>query len=302
MQEIEERFVAWATSCPDIRAACVIGSRARVDHPADAWSDLDIVVITSAPERYLTATDWLAHMGVPWLTFVEPTAVGAGSERRVLFEGGHDVDFAVFAPELFERIPPDIVHAVVRRGMRVLLDKDGHLTHLLASVAATHAPSARPPTDQECLEAINDFWYHAVWTAKKLRRGELLTAKGCCDGYLKDLLLRMTIWHAGATRGWTHDTWHRGRFFEEWADPRVVAGFHAAYAHYDAADIERALWATMDLFRWVARETIAHLGYPYPGGAEERVVALVTTVLSTLERSDGTAQDTSHGPSGVPGS
>jgi predicted nucleotidyltransferase len=68
MQEIEERFVAWATSCPAIRAACVIGSRARVDHPADAWSDLDIVIITSEPERYLTATDWLAHMGVPWLS------------------------------------------------------------------------------------------------------------------------------------------------------------------------------------------------------------------------------------------
>jgi aminoglycoside 6-adenylyltransferase len=119
---------------------------------------------------------------------------------------------------------------------------------------------------------------------------------------MKDLLLQMTIWHAGATRGWTHDTWHRGRFFEEWADPRVVAGLHAAYAHYDAADIERALWATMDLFRWMARETTARLGYPYPGAAEERVVALVTTVLSTLDRSDGLAQDTSHGSSGVPGS
>jgi hypothetical protein len=58
----------------------------------------------------------------------------------------------------------------------------------------------------------------------------------------------------------------------------------------------------MDLFRWLARETTAHLGYPYPGSAEERVVALVTTVLSTLDRSDGLAHDTSHGSSGVPGS
>jgi aminoglycoside 6-adenylyltransferase len=109
MQEIEERFVAWATSCPDIWVACVIGSRARVDHPADAWSDLDSVIITSEPERYLTATDWLAHMGVPWLTYVEPTAVGGGRKRRVLFKGGHDVDFAVFSPAQFERIPPDVV-------------------------------------------------------------------------------------------------------------------------------------------------------------------------------------------------
>ena len=78
---------------------------------------------------------------------------------------------------------------------------DGVITQLLAGVGATHVPSARPPTEQECLEAINDFWYHALWTAKKLRRGELLSAKGCCDGHLKELLLRMTAWHAGATRG-----------------------------------------------------------------------------------------------------
>jgi Streptomycin adenylyltransferase len=83
--------------------------------------------------------------------------------------------------------------------------------------------------------------------------------------------------------------------FEEWADPRIVAGLHAAYAHFDAADVECALWATMDLFRWVAHETTAHLGYPYPGGAEGRVVALVNTVLSGVDRGDG-------GSSGVPGS
>jgi predicted nucleotidyltransferase len=27
-----------------IRAAVVIGSRARVDHPADEWSDLDVLI------------------------------------------------------------------------------------------------------------------------------------------------------------------------------------------------------------------------------------------------------------------
>src|SRR5919198_5313778 len=89
---------------------------------------------------------------------------------------------------------------------------------------------------------------------------------------------------------------------EEWVDPRVVIGLHMAYAHYDAAATERALRAPMDLFRWLARETTTRLRYPYPGSAEERVVALVTTVLSTLDRSDGIAQDTGHGSSGVPGS
>jgi len=45
--------------------------------------------------------------------------------------------------------------------------------------------AAHPPAQDEFLDLINDFWYHTVWTAKKLRRGELWTAQGCSDSYMK---------------------------------------------------------------------------------------------------------------------
>jgi len=57
MEQIEQRFTAWAQTQPDIRAAMVVGSRARTDHPADEWSDLDILVITTRPERLLGSVD-----------------------------------------------------------------------------------------------------------------------------------------------------------------------------------------------------------------------------------------------------
>ena len=47
MEQLEDRFVTWAKGRPDIRAAIVIGSRARRERPADAWSDLDIVFFTT---------------------------------------------------------------------------------------------------------------------------------------------------------------------------------------------------------------------------------------------------------------
>lgn len=77
-----------------MRAAFVIGSRARADHPADEWSDLDIVILADDPTPYVESAGWLQHIGVPWLTFVERTPDGKGYERRVLFEGGLDVGFA----------------------------------------------------------------------------------------------------------------------------------------------------------------------------------------------------------------
>jgi len=281
-EQVIERFRTWAEQEPDIRAAIIIGSRARIDRPADQWSDLDLVFITTHPARYLQEVDWLHHIGEPWLTFLERTAVGDGMERRVLFEGGLDVDFIPLALEAAQHIeqvgwPPEIA-GVVRRGMRVVLDKDG-LAHQLSQVPV-EPPDPHPPAQHEVLDVINDFLYHAVWTAKKLSRGELWTAKACVDGYMKWRLLRMVEWHAGATRGWSYDTWHGGRFLERWADPRVVEALRHAFARYDRDDIERATLATMDLFRWVAVETTRRLGYDYPHTADERTTALVQELLA----------------------
>ena len=40
--ELLQRFQAWAEQRADIRAALLVGSRARAERPADAWSDIDI--------------------------------------------------------------------------------------------------------------------------------------------------------------------------------------------------------------------------------------------------------------------
>jgi aminoglycoside 6-adenylyltransferase len=197
-EQLVERFVRWAQSEENVRAAVVIGSRARVDHPADEWSDLDVIILANDPEQYWSTVDWLNNVGTPWLTFVEPTPDGAGFERRVLFEGGLDVDFvpdpvAAFRQVLDTELPPDLVD-MIQRGIRVLLDKD-NLSERLAAVEIEPVVPP-PPAEPEFLNVVNDFWYHTVWTAKHLRRGELWWAKSCCDSYLKQLLRQMLEWRA----------------------------------------------------------------------------------------------------------
>ena len=284
-EDVLDRFLVWARSRPDIRAVMIVGSRARTDHPADAFSDLDLVVVSTDPDCYLSETDWLEPLGTPWLTFLERQAVGEGLERRVLFEGALDVDFVPLAYETvrqmaFEGWPPKVA-AVLRRGFRLVLDKDDLRQSLLIGGVPDTAPlSAPPPTQEEFLELCHDFLYHAVWAAKKLRRGELWIAKSCADCYMKQLLLGMIEWHARSERGWDYDTWHGGRFLEEWADPRALDGLRGAFARYEESDIRRALLATMDLFRRIGRETAARLGCPYPEEADERVTAWIVGLLA----------------------
>ena len=281
-EQFIERYVQWAQTDPGTHAAIIIGSRARIDHPADEWSDLDVIVVTSDPQRYLATTDWLENVGNPWLTFIEPT-LGGGMERRVMFEGGLDVDFALTPVEWCQQavitgLPPDVAD-MIRRGVRVIVDKDGWAARLLQM--PTDVPLVSPPTQAEFLEVVNDFWYHTIWTAKHLRRGELWWAKSCCDDYLKLRLRRMMEWHTRATKGQSYDTWMRGRFLEEWVDPHARQELGGIFAHYDAEDVWRALLATMNLFRWMAVETAGRLGYPYLKLGDERATEFVKAIYST---------------------
>jgi len=292
-EQLIDRFVKWAETCPDIRAAVVIGSRARIDHPADEWADLDIVVITTDPERYVSTIDWMENVGDPVLTFVEPTATGDEMERRVLFEDMLDVDFAIIPKRnvqqlLQDEVPPKIgvqIANIFGRGIRVLLDKDGLATQLRGLIPSVKTPP-RLPTHGEFLEVVNDFLYHAVFTAKHLRRGELWWTVTCLDCYMQRLLLRVMEWHARATHVWNYDTWFRGRFLEEWVNHRALQDLRKTFAHYDENDIKRALLEAMNLFRWLAMETAERLSYTYPTEADKRVMEWVRACL--LEK-DGTA-------------
>jgi hypothetical protein len=58
--QLLKKFTAWAQSRDDIRAVILVGSRARSDHPADEWSDLDLMIYSNQPEQYLTRMDWMA--------------------------------------------------------------------------------------------------------------------------------------------------------------------------------------------------------------------------------------------------
>jgi aminoglycoside 6-adenylyltransferase len=197
-------------------------------------------------------------------------------EWLVLFAGGLKADFvfAAASTSLQQAVDASPYHFVLRRGVRVLFDKDGPQPPL----TLPGPPSQPPPTSDEFLAAVHGFLMQAGRAARALRRGELWPAKMSCDGELKQRLLEMIAWHARATGDPTHDTWHGGRFLEEWAEPRALEALPNTFAAYDTKDLWRALLATLDLFRWLAMETAERWGYPFP----KRFDRLVTEWLLKL--------------------
>ncbi len=248
----------WADERDDVRALVLVGSQARPDTPADRWSDLDLILVVDDPATYADDANWTAEFGAPVLTFLESTAMGEQRERRVLYETGEDVDFPLIPVSALDRLEASENAAeLIRRGYRVLVDRID-LGERLRTIAATRSPRS-DVAQQDLTELASDFWYHALWTAKKLRRGEVFTSLECLDAYLKSRLVTLMGWHARSVDPCA-DTWHDGRFLERWADPGALAALERAYAHYDVRDVARALWETVDLFQGLEEETARRLG------------------------------------------
>ncbi len=90
----------------------------------------------------------------------------------------------------------------------------------------------------------------------------------------------MIEWHAKARRGFGYGTWRDGHFLEEWADPATVARLKGTYPDHDEDAAWKALFATMALFRDLARDTADRLNFDYPSEADDMVTEQVTRLNS----------------------
>lgn len=273
-----ERVIDRARGDAGIHGLVLLGSRARTEHPADTWSDTDLLVLVDDPEAFLAEAGWPMHLGVVSTTFLESTH--GRRERRVLFADGTDLDMIPVGVDELASVVSEAAD-VLARGHRVVLDKDGLLEDLSERVARAIAQRRDdwPPSLVAFENLVADFWYHAVWTARKLRRGELWVALGCLDGYMKRRLLTIIEWQARARGDGQADAWIGGRFLERWADPETVEALRGAFAHYEAPDVSRALRATMDLFRRLALDLSIRLELPYPERADDAATGMVNELL-----------------------
>ena len=278
---LQERIVERARADPAIHGLILLGSRARVDHPADEWSDTDLVVVVDEPDAFLADAGWPSHLGTVAMTFLEPT-LGGRRERRVLFADGTDLDLVpIGAEEIASEAIARTAAPILARGYRVLLDKDGTLEALIQRLLERHRLDEEewPPSLVDFENLVADFWYHAVWTARKLRRGELWVALDCLDGYMKRRLLTIIEWQARARGDGRADVWPDGRFLERWTDADTLEGLRHGFARYEAMDAARALRGSMDLFRYLATDLSVRLELPYPQRADEAADRIVRELL-----------------------
>ena len=120
--EICWRLVAWGEAEPAVESIIVVGSFVR--GALTMSSDLDVVILTSAPDSYLQATGWTRRV-VGKSRFVCARRWGPMSEVRVRRPSGLQIELGISTPE-WAALPLDTgSRRVLRDGSRVLFDRSG---------------------------------------------------------------------------------------------------------------------------------------------------------------------------------
>jgi predicted nucleotidyltransferase len=125
-----EQLRAWTEPREDVRALIVVGSVARGDARPD--SDVDVVLLTTHPARYLENVQWVSDFGAA--PRVELEYYGKVTSVRAAYGDGLEVEFAIAAAD-WASAPLDAgTEAVARDGIVVLLDRDGAATALAGAL------------------------------------------------------------------------------------------------------------------------------------------------------------------------
>jgi aminoglycoside 6-adenylyltransferase len=182
--------------------------------------------------------------------------------RGVVYDDWLKIDWSIWPEALLERIAEQPLHDQLDVGYRVLLDKTGVTERWPPATHRAHIPS--PPTQAELDALIEEFWWSSSYVAKGLWRGEVVNAKLALDVDMKlGVVRRFLEWRIEIANDWSVKPGAYGRGLEDLLDPETAAELAATYVGSAVEENWEALFATIALFRRVAREVADTLGLVY---------------------------------------
>ncbi|MFF9164275.1 nucleotidyltransferase domain-containing protein [Streptomyces longwoodensis] len=129
IDDVVDRVTAWCGDREDVVGLLLVGSCARGAARRD--SDVDLVLLTTDPSRYLLEDAWVADLRLGEV--IRTRSWGPVTERRCRTASGLEVELAVGPPEWARTGPVDPgTRRVVADGARVLHDPAGVLAALVA--------------------------------------------------------------------------------------------------------------------------------------------------------------------------
>ncbi|REE68675.1 aminoglycoside 6-adenylyltransferase [Paenibacillus taihuensis] len=280
-EELLRQLLAWTERHSLIRAVIMTSSRVNPNAPVDQLSDYDIELVVTDTTPFRESDAWITQFGAVMTEYRENHE--RSITRLVLFEDGVRIDFQVYVvKQLEELIELPLLPEELDIGYRVLMDKDG-LTKGLKPPRHTGFLTEKP-SREEYNRVVKEFWWDITYVAKSLWRDELHFAKYMFESVIRyQMFMPVVEWHIGERHDWSVNPGKNGRWFKRYLDEATWAELEQTYAGASLADNWRALFAMSTLFRRLAAELAAKLGYEYPHALDRRVTAYMERI-QRLER------------------
>ncbi len=126
------RVTAWAQGCPDVLAVALLGSYARGRARPD--SDLDLVLVCSEPEHYLTDARWVLEFGK--VRGLRREDYGKVTSLRVWYGNGLEVEYGIAGEDWADAPLDEGTRQVIADGMLVLYERNKLLSRLQSAADA----------------------------------------------------------------------------------------------------------------------------------------------------------------------
>lgn len=275
-----KRLIQWAERRADIRAMLLTSTRAVPGASVDELSDYDVILIVEDIYPFFEDRTWLDEFGDVLVAYWDPIYADpdhgiAKTANVTQYADGLKIDFTLWPVELLRAVVrAPALQAELDAGYRILMDKEELTTGMKPPTYSAYIPA--PPTRQEYLKHINDFFSDAPYAAKCLLRGELFPLKWCLDHDMKHVYLRPVLeWRVALDREGSVPVGALGKGLKKHLPPGLWSQLEATYAGASLAENWEALFRTIALFRQVAMEVGERLGYEYPFDLDERVTGFV---------------------------
>jgi aminoglycoside 6-adenylyltransferase len=274
------RLLAWTGEDENVRAVILTSSRVTPDGRADRLSDYDVILAVREPAAFALDGEWVSRHGRPAARWGdEGELLGLPTSfLGVVYADGVKIDYTIWPEAMLERVSAaDALPEGLDVGYRVLLDKDSRAATWPEPTYAAHIP--QPPSEAEYRAQVEEFWWSATYVAKGLWRGEVVFAKFALDTDMKlGPLRRMLEWRIELDHDWSLRPGAYGRGLERNLPPELAAELAATYVGAGVEENWQALFATAVLFRKVAGDVGAALGFTYPSDVDETVTAQLEAV------------------------
>lgn len=283
------KLVGWGAAREDVRAMLLTSTRAVPGGAVDALSDYDVIVVARDIRPSMEDPSWVGDFGEVLIAYWDPveTDPETGCEwsgNIVQYADGLKIDFTLWPAGMLERIAardrlPDELDA----GYRVLLDKDGVAGRLAAPTYRAYIPQR--PDEATYRTLVNDFFVGVPYVAKCLVRGEVLAGKWALDYDMRYVyLLPMLEWRVSCDEDWSVPVGVNGKGLLKRLPQDIRDALEGTYAGMGADANREAMLRMIDLFRRVAREVGACLGFAYPEELDAQVTAYAREMMDETSR------------------